>query len=87
MIINQEKSVRVSNDPIPKQLFSQWHEILVATGGRYLGTPRAIGSDIRVDYEPGDYAEQCRRWRVVTMPIREVRRDQWWRRLMRRFSF
>jgi hypothetical protein len=44
---------------IPAAKFSLFHEILCATGGRYLRDPVWVGLYlIEVHYEPGDYEEQ-----------------------------
>lgn len=77
-------TIQAFNDPIPVDKWRQFHEILCATGGTYLSTPYAVNGVIKVDYEYGDYLEHQRRWRLVTQPIVEVRKDQWWRRFLRR---
>lgn len=76
--------MKVWNHPIPAHKFRQWHEILCATGGRYLRPPREQFGEIRVDYEPGDYHEQLALWRNCTEDLQEARRDSWWRKLYRR---
>lgn len=76
--------MHVSNDPIPKNRMRQFHEILCATGGRYTSNPRDCGDVMRVDYAPGDYRAQNEAWRQVTTDVKEVRKDQWWRRMLRR---
>lgn len=77
--------MKVHNERVPSARFAAWHRILVATGGRYLSAPRECGDHLRVDYEPGDYVEQQKRCRDMFTPISELRRDQWWRRMLRRF--
>ena len=74
----------VFNDHIPKNRMRQFHEILCATGGRYIGNPRDCGDVVRIDYAPGDYKAQSEAWRRITADVAEVRKDQWWRRMLRR---
>lgn len=74
----------VTNDPIPKSKMRQFHEILCATGGRYTSNPRDCGDVVRCDYVPGDYKAQCEMFNAVTTEIREVLKNQLWRRLLRR---
>lgn len=69
---------------IPAEKFAQFHEILVATGGRYLRKPFPLWSHVEVHYEFGDYVAHQQAWMRCTTQIREVRRDQWWRKIMRR---
>jgi len=37
-----------------------------------------------VHYEPGDYKAQREAWARCVTPIREARRNQWWRVALRR---
>lgn len=74
----------VKNQPIPADKMRRFHEILVSTGGRYLCKPLRIGDSYIVDYTPGDYEEHSCLWQSYITPIKEVRRDQWWRRILRR---
>jgi len=74
----------IHNDPVPAERIRQFHEILCATGGRYLRNPHKVGSVVLCDYAPGDYKAQCEAWNRITTPIKEVRKDQWWRKLARR---
>ena len=76
--------MHASNDPRPKNRMRQFHEILCATGGRYTSNPRDCGDVMRVDYAPGDYKAQSEAWRRITSDVKEVRKDQWWRRVLRR---
>ena len=62
----------------------QFHEILCATGGRYIRNPRDCGDVIRCDYVTGDHLAQTLAWRRITEDVREIRKDQWWRRMLRR---
>lgn len=78
---------KVYNEPVPLRKWQQFHEILCATGGRYLGTPTACGDEVRVSYEPGDYRAMQEAWLRCMTPVREARRDQWWRRLWRRMTY
>ncbi len=69
---------------IPAEKLGQFHEILCATGGRYARNPLRFGQLVEVCFEPGDYEEMQRRWDRVTVDVTEVRKDQWWRRFLRR---
>ena len=71
---------------VPSDKFGQFHEILCATGGRYLRDPQRCGDRVRVEYETSRYEAHCDAWRRSVTDIVEVRRDQWWRRLLRRSS-
>lgn len=79
--------MRVFNQPIPADKMGLFHEILRSTGGYYLSNPRQVGMEFRVDYAPGDVEEQQKRWAQCTTAVLEVRRDQRWRRLLRRLRF
>lgn len=76
--------MHVSNEAIPKHKMRQFHEILCSTGGRYTSNPRDYGDVVRVDYTPGDYKAQRDAWCRVITDVKEVRKDQLWRRLLRR---
>ena len=76
--------MQVFNEPIPKNKIKQFHDILCATGGRYLKNPVLVGNEYRVSYAPGDYIRQQKAWRMVTEDISEVRKDQLWRKALRR---
>lgn len=69
---------------IPAEKLGQFHEILKATGGRYLSNPIRVSQDVLVNYAPGDFMAQSEAWKRCVTPIRETRRDQWWRAIMRR---
>lgn len=78
--------MKVYNDPISRSKMRQFNEILCATGGRYIGNPvycNRLG-EFRVSYIPGDYKELVKRMRIITTGIKEIRKDQLWRRLIRR---
>lgn len=77
--------MQVRNESVPKQKMHQFHEILCATGGRYMNNPRECGDVMRVDYIPGDYTKQCILWDKVNTNIVEKRSDQKWRKIYRRF--
>lgn len=78
--------MKVYNDRIPKHKLSQFDEILKATGGRYLSNPRFSRHDdcFRVDYIPGETTSQT--WSRCLEDVGEVRKDQWWRKLLRRMK-
>ena len=69
---------------IPVEKMDQFHEILCATGGRYLRNPIQLWSRVEVHYEPGDYKAMTDAWSRCTTKINECRRDQWWRVVLRR---
>lgn len=69
---------------IPDEKMQQFHEILCATGGRYLRKPFPLFKRVEVHYAPGDYKAQCEAWKRCVTPIIEVRKDQWWRVALRR---
>jgi hypothetical protein len=69
---------------IPKEKFSQFHEVLCATNGRYLENPIDCSDTIHVVYEPGPDTES--RWNLYNEDIVEIRKDQWWRILSRKLG-
>lgn len=69
---------------IPKERFSQFHEVLCSTGGRYLRDPFPLWETIEVHYEPGDETEET--WNRYNTPIREKMSNQWWRIILRRLG-
>lgn len=71
---------------IPKEKFSQFHEILCATGGRYVREPFPIFSTVEVQYEPGDYVALEEAWSRCNTMISEKNSNQWWRVMFRRFG-
>lgn len=79
-------NIEVTGDPIPINRIRQFTEILGATGGRYLRNPIKYGEVYRVDYVPGDYNLQNKRWNRVNTDIKEVRKDQVWRTIIRRLN-
>lgn len=79
-------STEIRNQPVPLNKMGQFHEILCATGGRYLGNPQRNRAEYRVSYIPGDYEAMCMAWSLVTQEIRETRKDQPWRKILRRIT-
>ena len=69
---------------VPANKMAQFHEILCATGGRYLRNPFPLWGKVEVCYQPGDHKAMIEAWGRCTHGIREVRRDQWWRVMLRR---
>lgn len=67
---------------IPISKWNQFHEIVKATGGRYLCDPLRLTDCVMVRYETGPETES--RWLRCIEDVKEVRKDQWWRRLGRR---
>lgn len=74
----------IVSERIPAEKFSQFHEILGATGGRYLMNPHPLGAWVSVRYEAGDYRAQSEAWNRCLSCPREIRRDQPWRVALRR---
>ena len=79
-------TTKIYNQPIPEHKIGQFHEILCATGGRYLRNPwqYSKGCEYRVSYLVGDHEAMNKLWQDVTQGISETRKDQWWRKLLRR---
>ena len=79
--------MKVYNEPIAENRMSQFHKILIETGGRYLNNPTYFKTlkIYRVNYKPGDYEAQTKAWDMINKDISEVRKGQWYRRLFRRF--
>lgn len=77
--------MEVTNQPIPSHKLVQFGEILRATGGRYTSNPRFCGEGVvRVSYIPGNFRAQSEAWRRCLEDVVEIRKDQWWRRALRR---
>lgn len=82
--------MHVSNEPVAINKMKQFHEILCATGGRYTSNPRLSGDVYRVDYTYEDiqaYKKFCDAWNQLNTSIVEIRRDQWWRKMLRRTKY
>ena len=62
--------MQVFNERICKTKFDIFHEILKATGGRYLGKVREFDDYVKVDYEPGEGHAEA--WRRANLRIVEV---------------
>ena len=73
-----------TNQRVPMKKFEQFDEILRDTGGYYTSNPISMKGYVLVNYAYGDYTEMNRRWALVTEDVKEVRKDQWWRRWPRR---
>jgi hypothetical protein len=79
--------ITVRNERVPAGKLVAFQEILRFTGGYFLANPRPLNADTYlVDYEPGNYRAQTEAWNRCMTPIREVRKDQRWRRLLRRIG-
>lgn len=78
--------MKIFNDPIPKSKMNQFHEILCATGGRYISNPRDCGEVYRCDYMPGDEIKQRELWKLATLDIIEVRKDSSFMCILRRIA-
>ncbi len=74
---------------IPRRKMCQFHAIIKACGGRYSGNPFEMGDSVSVRYvydsvEGLKKHDEC--WRRVTQDVIEVRKDQWWRKRLRRLG-
>lgn len=77
--------MQVFNERIPKEKFNDWHLLLCQTNGKYVRNPDVLDDVVIVCYEPGDYPKYLTGFRQLMTPIKEARRDQKWRKLIRRF--
>lgn len=76
-------------DRIPREKFNTFHAILCSTYGYYLDTPYDTGHFVVVSYGYDDmqgYADHCEAWKRVNTPIREIRRNQMFRRWLRKLG-
>ena len=71
---------------VPIEKIKEFHKILCATGGRYLQNPYQVGERVRVHYETENYAAHNEAWLRVITPIKEVKKDQFWRIVIRRIK-
>lgn len=83
----------IYNEPIPNGRLADFHTILSACGGYYLHNPVESPDEWgrwRVSYaydEAAKLNEHQRRWyRLVDTKVVETRRDQPWRRALRRWK-
>lgn len=80
----------VVTDRIPVEQFGKLHQVICATGGRYLQTVVHNDRYVYVHYEIGDVEQHQRMWRQLTTPIKEVRSDgrlqTIWRRIVNAFK-
>lgn len=76
--------MQVYNHQIPFKKLKQFHTVLCNAGGFYLANPTYLKDTVLVSYDHGDYEAFFKEWRVLTEDIREVRKDQWWRKMLRR---
>ena len=85
-------SIRITNSPIPDGRLTLFDQILKDCGGRYLSNPIDAPDQwgrYRVIYEYDNSTkanEHARRWNQLTTDVREMRTDQWWRKLIRRIK-
>ncbi len=63
----------------------QFQEIMIASGGRYIIDPFQEGNIWRVEFDPGNYRLFNASWESATVDIIEIRKDQLWRRIFRRY--
>ena len=84
--------IRHHNEPIPDGKLKQFDELLKACNGRYLGNPYETHDQwgrYRASFE-FDLSEDSnkfgRLWGAMNTPIVEIRKDQLWRRILRRFK-
>jgi hypothetical protein len=76
--------ITIYGEKIPIEKWDQFNEILKATGGRYVGNPCPMTRCVLVSYEPGP--ETQARWARCNEDVKEVRKDQLWRRMLRRLG-
>ncbi|MBD3353630.1 MAG: hypothetical protein GF364_19255 [Candidatus Lokiarchaeota archaeon] len=76
--------ITIRNMPIPRRKINQFHEILCACGGYYLGNPIEWPDEYRVDFNPGDYRRFHKKWSLVTKDIIEIRKDTKFRKFFNR---
>lgn len=69
---------------IPARKLGQFHEILCITEGRYIRNQFPKGTMIEVCFEPGDNCRMQELLDRISIDVIEVRKDQWWRKLLRR---
>lgn len=83
-------SVEVSMD-IAGAKFGQFHTLMVEQGGRYLTNPSEFthGTNrfmsVRFEMPTDDYTIFQENWIRASQDVVEVRKDQWWRKLSRRY--
>lgn len=70
---------------IPKEKFQVFHDILCATGGRYVRNPLELFNSVEVCYTPGEQTEQA--WERATKHIVEKMSNQTWKCIARRIGF
>lgn len=72
---------------INKNDFNKFHEILCATGGRYMCNPIHCENNVLVNYVAGDYQTQIQRFKLATTPIVEVKvKNPWWLGVFKRIG-
>jgi hypothetical protein len=76
--------MKVYNYSVELNKVKQFDEIIKATGARYLSTPRYLKYEFRADFEPGETTLE--KLTQMETDILEVRKDQWWRKLLRRIG-
>ena len=78
---------KINNTPIPSDKIYEFHKILCETGGRYLHNPyyNLYEDQYRVSYIPGDYKQMNERLNRLLTDIVEVKNDQWWKRMCRKY--
>lgn len=82
--------VRINGQVIQKDKFGVFHSLICEFGGTYTCNPIISSDDVIVYYEFSDvskYNEFLQAWFSQTQDVVEIRKDQWWRVLLRRLGF
>lgn len=69
---------------IPKEKFFQFARLLSDFNGRFIDNPLELREKVQVHYMIEHHREFDEAWARCTTPIVEIRKDQWWRKALRR---
>lgn len=82
--------MRKITERIPHNKMRDFHLILVANGGGYIGNPLKMQESWLTTYYLSEQLQDQKnfysQWNRIKTPIFEVRKDQWWRVLGRRIK-
>jgi hypothetical protein len=70
---------------VPKTKFWYFHQILCETGGRYISNPNVLQDVVLVTFKTDNIVQMQDLWYKFPNEVVEIRKDQWWRKLLRRF--
>lgn len=82
--------IRVNGEYVSRYKFKKFHTLLSEFGGYYQSNPVIFSDSVSVHYGFVDieqYNKFCKAWRMCTEDVVEVRKDQWWRILLRKLGF